>query len=70
MKNLISKSIIVTCVIASLVFWNSCKDVEEINEKFEVEFSILNKTEEINNNNVTMCIQNTLSDAERINYYY
>ena len=65
MKNLISKSILVTCVIASLVFWNSCKDVEEINEKFEVEFNILNKTAEINSN-VSLRMQNSLSDSDKI----
>ena len=65
MKKLFSKITIVTCVIASLVFWNSCKNIEEINEKFEVEFSILNKTADINSN-VTMRMQNTLSDADRI----
>ena len=65
MKNLYSKITVVTCVLASLVFWNSCKDIEKINEKFEVEFSILKKTTEINSN-VTMRMKNALSDADRI----
>lgn len=65
MKNLFSKITVVTCVLASLVFWNSCKNIEEINEKFEVEFSILNKTADMNSI-VTMRMQNTLSDADRV----